>query len=401
MEQQAGGLFSSYGELAPVDIKIAGPAKGGLTHQLHFAAGQHAHAHKLLRKALISEATDAATLALDELRSLDGPSIWSQGRGDRVLEAVHAAKLLGFGLLKQETSSRSGQGQSCGDSSENSLGFASVSYFPRYIWPALSAKPSQACPTVAAALKPTMNILVCIAKVPDTTAKISFTGDGTAFDESGVQFILNPYDEWYALVRAIELTEGGKGTTTVVNVGPSSNDAIIRKALAIGADRAARIDLATPTTYEVANAIADFARDKNYDLILTGKETIDYNGSEVGAMIAELLDLPYVSYASKLDVAGTTATIRRDIEGGVETLEVDLPAVVSAAKGMAEQRIPNMRGIMMAKQKPLDVVTPAGVSALTRVSKYELPDNKGSVRMIDPDNMDELVRLLHEEAKVI
>ena len=246
-----------------------------------------------------------------------------------------------------------------------------------------------------------MKILVCIAKVPDTTAKISFTADGTAFDESGVQFILNPYDEWYALVRAVELTEGGNGTTTVINVGPASNDAVIRKALAIGADEAVRVDAPATSTFEVASAIAEHARGAGYDLILTGKETIDYNGSEVGAMVAELLDFPFVSYASKLDVEGSTAAIRRDIEGGVEVLEVDLPAVVSAAKGMAEQRIPNMRGIMMAKKKPLQVASPAATSARTRVAKYELPGNKGSVRMIDPDNMDELVRLLHEEAKVI
>ncbi len=246
-----------------------------------------------------------------------------------------------------------------------------------------------------------MNILVCISKVPDTTAKIAFTNDNTTFDETGVQFILNPYDEWYALVRALELTEGGKGATTVVNVGPKENESVIRKALAIGADAAVRIESPAPDTYTVAKAIADYVQGQSFDLILTGKETIDYNGSEVGAMIAELLDLPYVSYASKLDVDGAVAFVKRDIEGGVESLEVDLPAVISAAKGMAEQRIPNMRGIMMAKKKPLDVVAPTVVAPKAKVSKYQLPDNKGSVRMIDADNMDELVRLLHEEAKVI
>ena len=246
-----------------------------------------------------------------------------------------------------------------------------------------------------------MNILVCIAKVPDTTAKIAFTDNDTAFDEAGVQFILNPYDEWYALVRAIELVESGGGSTTVINVGPKGNEAVIRKALAIGADSAVRVESEAPDTYTVAKAIADYAQGESFDLILTGKETIDYNGSEVGAMIAELMDLPYVSYASHLDVAGTTASVKRDIEGGVESIEVDLPAVISAAKGMAEQRIPNMRGIMMAKKKPLNVVEPAAITAKATVSKYQLPDNKGSVRMVDADNMDELVRLLHEEAKVI
>ncbi len=246
-----------------------------------------------------------------------------------------------------------------------------------------------------------MNILVCISKVPDTTAKIAFTDNGTTFDESGVQFILNPYDEWYALVRALELTEGGKGSTTVINVGPKANETVIRKALAIGADNAVRIESEALDTFGVAKSIADYAKGQSFDLILTGKETIDYNGSEVGAMIAELLDQPYVSYASHLDVEGSVASVKRDIEGGVESLEVDLPAVISAAKGMAEQRIPNMRGIMMAKKKPLEVVEATATAAKATVTRYHLPDNKGSVRLVDADDMDELVRLLHEEAKVI
>lgn len=246
-----------------------------------------------------------------------------------------------------------------------------------------------------------MKILVCISKVPDTTAKISFTDNNTAFDTNGVQFIMNPYDEWYALVRAVELTEGGKGETTVINVGPAANDAIIRKGLAIGADKAVRIDADPASSQVVAQEITNFAKDKGFDLILTGKETIDYNGSELGGMIAELLDLPYVSYASNLEVAGTTASIKRDIEGGVELLDVDLPAVVSAAKGMAEQRIPNMRGIMMAKRKPLEVIAASAGAGHVAVKSYSLPADKGSVHLIDPDNMDELVRLLHEEAKVI
>ncbi|MFK8056147.1 MAG: electron transfer flavoprotein beta subunit/FixA family protein [Saprospiraceae bacterium] len=246
-----------------------------------------------------------------------------------------------------------------------------------------------------------MKILVCISKVPDTTAKISFTDNNTAFDTNGVQFIMNPYDEWYALVRAVELTEGGKGETTVINVGPATNDAIIRKGLAIGADKAVRVDAEATSAHVVAQEIANYAKDKGYDLILTGKETIDYNGSELGAMIAEMLNQPYVSYASHMEVAGTTASIKRDIEGGVELLDVDLPAVVSAAKGMAEQRIPNMRGIMMAKRKPLEVVAASAGSGHVAVQSYMLPAAKGSVTLVDPDNMDELVRLLHEEAKVI
>ncbi len=246
-----------------------------------------------------------------------------------------------------------------------------------------------------------MKLLVCISKTPDTTSKIAFTDNNAKFDENGVQFILNPYDEWYALVRALELVEQHSGTVTVINVGNESNDSIIRKALAIGADDAVRIDLNPSSGKEVAANIAAFAKDKGYDIILTGKETIDYNGSEVGGMIAEYLSLPFISYASKLEHDGSTALINRDIEGGIEVVKVSGSFVLSAAKGLAEQRIPNMKGIMMAKKKPLEVV-----GAIVKVNgpalvSYAHPPNKGGVKMIDPENMDELVRLLHEEAKVI
>lgn len=246
-----------------------------------------------------------------------------------------------------------------------------------------------------------MNILVGISKAPDTTTKIKFTENNTRFDESGVQFIVNPYDEWYALVRGLELKEKSGGTVTTITVGGADHDSIIRKALAIGADNAVRIDTDPTDAYAVAAQIAAYAKDKNYDLILVGKETINYNGSQVGGMIAELLDMPYASVVSKLDVDGSTATLERDIQGGVEVLEGDLPLVVSCAKGMAEQRIPNMRGIMAARTKPLEVVQPADVATLTEVVGYSLPPEKGSVKMIDPDNMDELVNLLHNEAKAI
>ncbi len=246
-----------------------------------------------------------------------------------------------------------------------------------------------------------MNILVGISKAPDTTTKIKFTENDTRFDESGVQFIVNPYDEWYALVRGLELKEKSGGTVTTITVGGADHDSIIRKALAIGADNAVRIDTDPTDAYAVAAQIAAYAKDKNYDLILVGKETINYNGSQVGGMIAELLDMPYASVVSKLDVDGSTATLERDIQGGVEVLEGDLPLVVSCAKGMAEQRIPNMRGIMAARTKPLEVVQPADVATLTEVVGYSLPPEKGSVKMIDPDNMDELVNLLHNEAKAI
>jgi electron transfer flavoprotein beta subunit len=246
-----------------------------------------------------------------------------------------------------------------------------------------------------------MEILVCISKTPDTTAKIGFVDDNTKYDEQGVQFIMNPFDEFYALVRAIELKESLGGNVTVLNVGPAANDIIIRKALAIGADKAVRIDAEPKTALSVAHQISSFLKDNSFDLIFFGKETIDYNGSEVGGMVAELAGLPFISNASQLEMDGTSALINRDIEGGVEKLKVSLPCVVAASKGMAEQRIPNMRGIMMAKKKPLDVVAGVATEDLVEITNYELPKEKQGVKLVDPENMDELVRLLSEEAKII
>ncbi|MEL6867903.1 MAG: electron transfer flavoprotein subunit beta/FixA family protein, partial [Bacteroidota bacterium] len=214
-------------------------------------------------------------------------------------------------------------------------------------------------------------------------------------------YIMNPYDEWYALVRAIELKESLGGNVTLINVGPASNDAVIRKGLAIGGDSAIRVNADPKSALFVAKNIAEQAKAEAYDLIYFGKETIDYNGAEVGAMVAELLDLPYVSFATKLEVDGNKATVTREIEGGSEVVELETPFVLSCAKGMAEQRIPNMRGIMMAKRKPLKVVEPVESNDLATVVHYELPSAKSAVKMVDPENMDELVRLLHEEAKVL
>jgi electron transfer flavoprotein beta subunit len=247
-----------------------------------------------------------------------------------------------------------------------------------------------------------MKILVCISKTPDTTAKITFTDNNTKFDTNGVQWIINPYDEWYALVRAIELKE--KDTSAVVHlvtVGGADAEPIIRKALALGGDEAFRVNADSHDSFYIASQIASIAKEGAYDLVFTGKETIDYNGSSIGGMVAELLDFPYISLASKFELAGTKATITREIEGGEETAEVDLPVVVSAAKGMAEQRIPNMRGIMAARTKPLKVSEPVAVEALTSVTSFGLPPAKAGVKLVPADNVDELVRLLHEEAKAI
>ncbi|HMQ47046.1 MAG TPA: electron transfer flavoprotein subunit beta/FixA family protein [Saprospiraceae bacterium] len=246
-----------------------------------------------------------------------------------------------------------------------------------------------------------MKILVCLSKTPDTTAKIAFTDNNTRYDENGVTFILNPYDEWYALVRALELVEAGGGTVTIVTVGLAADDTLIRKGLAIGANDAVRINAQPTSAYFTAYQIAQYAQSENYDAIFLGKETIDYNGAEVGAMLAEMLDMPFTSFANHLDMQGGKAIISRDIEGGTEVVEVEGPFVLSAAKGLAEQRIANMRNIMMAKTKPLKVVEPVAVEDTVVAVNFELPPKKTAVKMIDPENMEELVRLLREEAKVI
>lgn len=248
-----------------------------------------------------------------------------------------------------------------------------------------------------------MKILVCISKTPDTTAKIVFKNGNTQFEENGVQWIINPYDEWYALVRAIELKEKDPSTVLhLVTVGGADAEPIIRKALALGGDEAIRVNAVNlRDSFYVASQIAEVSKNGGYDLIFTGKETIDYNGSSTGGMIAELLDFPYISSATKFELSGIKATVTHEIEGGEETDEVDLPIVVSCQRGMAEARIPNMRGIMSARTKPLKVVEPVAVDELTSIIHFELPQPKAGVKLISPDNMAELVRLLHEEAKVI
>jgi len=247
-----------------------------------------------------------------------------------------------------------------------------------------------------------MKILVCISKTPDTTAKIAFTDNNTKFAEAGVQWIINPYDEWYALVRAIELKEKDPSTTIhLITVGGADAEPIIRKALALGGDEAYRINAAPTDSFYVAAQIAELAKQANYDLIFTGKETIDFNSSSVGGIIAGLLDLPFLSHSIKFDLAGTKATVVREIEGGEETVEVDLPVVVSCQKGMAEQRIPNMKGIMGARTKPLKVSEPVAIEPLTTITSFEMPPPKAGVKLVPADNPAELIRLLREEAKVI
>ena len=246
-----------------------------------------------------------------------------------------------------------------------------------------------------------MKILVCVSKTPDTTTKISFTDNNTRFNDDRVQWILSPYDEWYSLVRALELKEANGGSVTVVSVGQADYDPIIRKALAIGADDAVRVDADPTDALFVAKQIAEYAKDKEYDLILTGKETLDFNGYQVGGMIAELLDLPFVATVHNLEVEGSNAVMDREIQGGMEVVEAPLPIVLSSAKDMAEQRIPNMRGIMAARSKPLQVIPAIEAGKVTEVVDYSLPEAKGACKYIDPENAGELIELLHSEAKVI
>lgn len=246
-----------------------------------------------------------------------------------------------------------------------------------------------------------MKVLVCISNVPDTTSKITFTNNNTELNTAGVQYIINPYDE-LALSKAVDLTgNGANGTITVITVGESSADPTIRKALAIGADNAVRVDSKPLDAWFVANQIAEYAKDKGFDIILTGRESIDYNGTKVTAMLGELLNIPSVTIAKGLQVVNNEAKIDREIEGGKEVLTSPLPVVIGAAEGIAEVKIPNMRGIMAARSKPLDVIEATAISPLSSTLSFDTPPLRGAVTLIDENNINELVNLLHTQAKVI
>lgn len=244
-----------------------------------------------------------------------------------------------------------------------------------------------------------MKILVCISSVPDTTSKIAFTDNNTAFNQTGIQYIIGPYDD-YALARAVELQEANGGTVTVLNVGTAETEPQIRKALAIGADDAIRVDADPTDSFFVAEQIAHVAKNGNYDLILMGRETTDYNSGVVHGIVGELLGLPSFSPVMKLDIENGVAKMTREIEGGKEMLQAPLPLVLGCQEPIAEWKIPNMRGIMTARKKPLEVVQPVGV-AITTIKEYSLPPEKGACKMIDAENAAELINLLRTEAKVI
>jgi len=245
-----------------------------------------------------------------------------------------------------------------------------------------------------------MKILVCITHVPDTTSKINFTDNNTKFDTTGVQFIIGPYDD-YALARAIEIKEATSSSVTVLNVGLSDTEPTLRKALAIGADDAVRVNAEPIDSYFIAFQIAEHAKGAGYDLILMGRESIDYNSGVVHGIVGALLNIPSVSPVMKLEIDGGKAKVAREIEGGKEYLEVNLPFVAGCQEPIAEWKIPNMRGIMSARTKPLKVIEPTPVDSGVKIQKFELPPPKGSVKMIAADNVSELVNLLKNEAKVI
>lgn len=243
-----------------------------------------------------------------------------------------------------------------------------------------------------------MKILCCVSHVPDTTARIQFTSDGKALDRSGVTFIINPYDD-FVLARAAELKEqnpsGVHVTVLAVGKNGTSNtdnvDSNLRKALALGLDEAVRIDAEPQDAYFVAYQIASFVKEKPFDLLFFGKESIDYNGSQVPGMVAALLDLPFISYATSIEISNGKAILTREITGGKEKIECSLPLVLSAQKGLAEWRIPSVRGIMQAKAKPLHVRAPVAVSSRVSTLRHEPPPPKGTFKKIDPERIQDLV----------
>ncbi len=248
-----------------------------------------------------------------------------------------------------------------------------------------------------------MKILVCISHVPDTTSKINFTENETKFDSNGVQFVINPYDE-FALTKAMFLKEKQGASITVVNVGNASTEPTLRKALAIGADDAIRVNTEATDGFSVAKELAEVVKNGEYNLVLAGKESIDYNGGMVPGMLAAILNYNFVNACIGLEIEGETATIHREIDGGKEVLSSNLPLIIAGQKGLVEEkdlRIPNMRGIMMARKKPLNVIEPLNGEATTSSISFEKPEAKSECKMVDPENVDELVNLLHTEAKVI
>lgn len=248
-----------------------------------------------------------------------------------------------------------------------------------------------------------MKILVCISHVPDTTSKINFKDNDTQFDTNGVQFVINPNDE-FGLTRAMWFKEKQDATIDIINVGGPETEPTLRKALAIGADTAIRINTQATDGFQVAKELSNVVKDGGYDLIIAGRESIDYNGGMVPGMLASLIGASFVNTCIGLEIEGDKAIVIREIDGGKETVTATLPLVVGGQKGIVQEadlRIPNMRGIMMARKKPLNVIEPMGATSETKVNSFDKPAPKGQIKMVDADNLDQLIDLLHSEAKAI
>jgi electron transfer flavoprotein beta subunit len=248
-----------------------------------------------------------------------------------------------------------------------------------------------------------MKILVCISHVPDTTSKINFTNGDSEFDTNGVQYVINPNDE-FGLTRAIWFQEQQAANVTVVNVGGPDTEPTLRKALAIGANEAIRVNANPTDGFFVAKQLAEVIKTGGYDLVIAGKESLDYNGGMVPGMIAGILGCNFVNSCIDLKIEGSNATAVREIDGGKETVTTTLPLIVGGQKGLVEEkdlRIPNMRGIMTARTKALAIVEPVSANNATKAIKFEKPAPKQAVKLVNADNLDELINLLHNEAKVI
>ena len=248
-----------------------------------------------------------------------------------------------------------------------------------------------------------MKILVCISHVPDTTSKINFTKDFKKFDKDGVQFVINPYDE-LTLTRAIWFKEQQGANVTVLHVGDATCENSLRKALAIGIDQAVRIDAHPENAYFVAVQIANFVKQEPFDLILTGKESIDYNGGMVGGILSAILDIPFINACTGLEIEEKTATAKRETEGGFQKLSCDLPLIVAGQRGLVEEKdskIPSMKGIMMARKKSIKIIEPIATGKTTETIFFEKPEKKSNCQIIDSKDLDKLIDLLHNKEKVI
>lgn len=249
-----------------------------------------------------------------------------------------------------------------------------------------------------------MKILVCISNVPDTTTKIKFVEGNTSIDTTGIQWVINPWDE-LSLTRALEMKDdpsSGIKSVTVAHVGPVSSEPTIRKALAIGADDAIRINAESSDAYFVAAQLAEVIKKEQFSIILCGIESSDYNGSLVGGMVAEFLGIPSVSAVSAIRMENGSPVLTREIDGGKEIVTVPIPFVAIVQKGIAkEPRIAAMRGIMLARTKPVKVFEPISFEPLTRIEVFEKPSPRSACKFIDAENSAQLIDLLQNEAKII